>query len=358
MKFRANSTVKEIRETFGREMFSYLIYDQAKGGAGNFGSDSVTLSDIQTRNPTWEVRDMVYGLNRLKELSESGEKILYSVYDKELTMGCPQKEAVKLIFFPACKTGGKEERRRRRSENRYAILAAGGGYGAVCSMTEAFPVMAKLNELGISAFCLNYRVGAPETSDPLFPKPMEDLAAACRLIQENAEIFEVDPKRYAVGGFSAGGHLAASWGLWEWGAKQAGCFGPTLLMLVYPLLCLYDTMSVYPEPLRSMMLEAYLGKEHGPGACLPYEILEQMDGSYPPVYLVQAEDDPTVPIWNSERMRNKMEALSLPCLYERLRCGGHGFGLGSATEGAGWVERAVAFWDERERSGSGDELIR
>ena len=91
---------------------------------------------------------------------------------------------------------------------------------------EAFPVAARLSEMGMPVFCLNYRVAGKE---PLFPKPMEDLSAAYRFLKDHEDQFDIDARHYAVGGFSAGGHLAACWGLKGTGICEiriSGCRNP------------------------------------------------------------------------------------------------------------------------------------
>ncbi len=346
--FTIESTLGEIKAEFdGKGLMPYLIYNQEGNGAGNFFDENTTLGDIQQKNPSWNAADMAYGLNRLQHCCKEREQVLYNVYTPDEIVACPSKECVKIIFFPAENntTVGQNispsKEMDKNQDGRFVILAAGGAYGAVCSMTEAFPAAAKLNELGISVFCLNYRVGGPA---PLFPHPMEDLAAAYTWIWQHAEQFGVNPVHYAVGGFSAGGHLAATCGLGKSVYLKSGCLKPELLLLVYPLVAVWDTIEGYPEAIQRLMLGGYLGEGYTRECCAPYEIVENADESYPPTYLVQAEDDGTVPIWNSERLYEKLASCHVNCRYERHKKAGHGFGLGSGTEAAGWVERAVDFW--------------
>lgn len=317
--------IKEIKEL--ASIFPYLIWSNESKESGNT-EPNMTLEDVQAKQPNWNAADMAYGLQRLLDIAKGGADYLYHVYSPEEITDNPAKEHVKLICFPA------------KASERFVILAAGGGYGAVCSIVEAFPVAAKLNELGITAFCLNYRVGAPM----LFPKPMEDLAAAYQYIRENAGTFGVDPEKYAVGGFSAGGHLAASWGTKSLGFRNYQLPAPEVLLLNYPMLAVWRTIIRLPEPLHKMMLGGYLGEDYSKEKCRIYDIDENVDGEYPPVYLIQAEDDITVPIWNGEDMAKIMEEHQIPYRFEHPKTGGHGYGLGSSTEAAGWVERAAAFW--------------
>ncbi len=95
------------------------------------------------------------------------------------------------------------------------------------------PVAARLNELGITAFSLNYHTSAPAYAETgLMPLPVEDVARAIRFIEDH---FGFPSHRIAVGGFSAGGHLAGMWGAHY---RDYGLLKPPALLLDYPLVSL------------------------------------------------------------------------------------------------------------------------
>jgi len=120
----------------------------------------LTLAQLQERSPTWNAKDLLYGLRRLEEPYK-----VCSVYGGEED---PRMAAVKLTWLPA----------REKKHETFVILLAGGAYGAVCTMAESLPVAARLNELGYSCFCLNYRTAVQESFvHGLMPQPLEDLAA-------------------------------------------------------------------------------------------------------------------------------------------------------------------------------------
>lgn len=294
-----------------------------------------TLAEFQKKNPTWYAKDVAYGMNRLVSVAGEG-KFLFSVYAEEDVKKEPEKEAVKLFYFPA-----KGENKR----GLFAILLAGGGYQAVCSLVEAIPVAAKLNDLGIAAFCLNYRVG----QKGLLPKPLDDLAAAYQFLTTNRERFRIDPVHYAVGGFSAGGHAAACWGTSCVGFRKYGLPGPKLLMLDYPAITMENREeSLYPE-IWEQFLDTMVGDDRSEENCQRYCVNRQIDAGYPPVYVVQAADDNTLPIQDSACLIEALEQHGIPYRSELPTSGGHGFGLGSATPAVGWVERAVRFWKNQEK---------
>ena len=83
------------------------------------------------------------------------------------------------------------------------LICPGGGYGMV-SQREGEPIALHFLPEGCNAFVLTYSV-APNR----FPTQLREVAAAMELIAENADVWNCDPSRVAILGFSAGGHLAA-----------------------------------------------------------------------------------------------------------------------------------------------------
>ena len=75
-----------------------------------------------------------------------------------------------------------------------AILIPGGAYRAVCSFIEGVPIARKLNEKGISAIILYYRVRRKAS----YPAPMDDLARAVRECLEKADELGLDMDSYSV----------------------------------------------------------------------------------------------------------------------------------------------------------------
>lgn len=95
----------------------------------------------------------------------------------------------------------------------FVLLIPGGAYAEVCTLNEGFMMALALNRMGWNAFVCKYRVG----KEAHFPNPQDDVADCLQWIFQNAAQMEVNTEDYAVCGFSAGGHLAASWG-----AKASG----------------------------------------------------------------------------------------------------------------------------------------
>ncbi|MFR0925163.1 MAG: alpha/beta hydrolase [Butyricicoccaceae bacterium] len=97
------------------------------------------------------------------------------------------------------------------------ILCPGGGY-EYCSIREGAPVARAFARDGVEAFVLEYDC----TEVPLGVKPLHTLSASVAWVREPAAQLGIAADRIAVGGFSAGAHLAgllaATWHDADWPA--------------------------------------------------------------------------------------------------------------------------------------------
>lgn len=86
------------------------------------------------------------------------------------------------------------------------IVAPGGGFTILAIEHEGRDVARWLNERGVSAFVLHYRVGL-ESRTASQGAAIEDGLLAVKTVRERAKEWKLDPKRIGVMGFSAGGYL-------------------------------------------------------------------------------------------------------------------------------------------------------
>jgi len=105
-----------------------------------------------------------------------------------------------LSIFPA--TGSRRTRMA-------VIVCPGGGYSVLSIDVEGWDVSRWLNQLGITAAVLKYRL-RPFPEGAKVPPPLLDIQRAIRTMRSRADEYGFDPWRVGVIGFSAGGHLAAS----------------------------------------------------------------------------------------------------------------------------------------------------
>ena len=292
-----------------------------------------SLREIHEQHPTWGLKDMLYGLYRLEQAAYAADPVVFSVYPEKEIAETPEKAQVQLVYFSALE----------KQKSSYALLLSGGAYGAVCTLSEAMPVAARLNEFGYSCFCLNYRTASKESFiHGLLPKPLEDIATALRLIRNKAKSLGINPDRYLMGGFSAGGHLAALWGTAHLGARAYELPQPELLMLGYPLV---NSLHFPKNPLSDYLKEGMYGTEYTTENEMSYAVNLHIDEDYPPVYLAAARDDDTIPENDTTCFASALEKGRVTHHFEIAAHGGHGFGLGSETELFGWVDRAMKWME-------------
>ena len=86
------------------------------------------------------------------------------------------------------------------------IVAPGGGWNILAIEHEGRDVAKWLNERGVTAFVLRYRVGL-ESREVSQKACIEDGLLAVKTVRQRAAEWKVDPQRIGVLGFSAGGYL-------------------------------------------------------------------------------------------------------------------------------------------------------
>lgn len=140
----------------------------------------------------------------------------------------------------------KEQIEGRENALRKAVIICPGGAYAYVSDREADPVAIQFLAMDVQAFVLNYSI-APHR----FPESLLQLAAATAYVRANAADWHIDPNEICIMGFSAGGHLAASLGVF-WNREfvhqplgvEAEQIRPNRLMLAFiNLLYNFQTIS-------------------------------------------------------------------------------------------------------------------
>lgn len=223
------------------------------------------------------------------------------------------------------------------------LIAAGGGYKRIEMEKEAYPAARWLTNRGITAFVLTYRLPREGWNDgPL--APLQDAQRALRIIRTQAERRRLDPSHIGALGFSAGGHLIglaaarsafASYQPIDTIDRQSA--RPDLATLIYPVITLeppYDRTSAR----RSM-----IGSHPDAEASAEWSVETHVRSGCPPVFLVQAEDDPISDPANTLIMADACRKAGVPVELHRLPSGGHGFGMGRpGTPSAAWPD----WWEQ------------
>jgi acetyl esterase/lipase len=105
----------------------------------------------------------------------------------------------------------------------------GGGYIIGTPEQDDASLFPLVQEIGLKIVSVDYRL-APEHP---FPAPLEDCYSALLWMASRAEALDIDRKRIALGGNSAGAGLAAALAHL---AQERGEIRPVFQLLVYPML--------------------------------------------------------------------------------------------------------------------------
>src|SRR5262249_1781249 len=142
----------------------------------------------------------------------------YGILMLSLTLFAAQAEAPRVELWPKGAPGavGTEERDKPsitvylppadKATGTAVVVCPGGGYGALAVGHEGKEIADWLNQRGIAAFVLRYRLG------PRYhhPAPLQDVQRALRTVRARAGKYHIDPHHLGIWGFSAGGHLAST----------------------------------------------------------------------------------------------------------------------------------------------------
>lgn len=217
------------------------------------------------------------------------------------------------------------------------IIFPGGGYRGVSILKEGYNVARAFNEMGVTAFVVKYRTPSDRHMKDKRTGPLQDAQQAIASVRRDAAKWNVDPARIGVMGFSAGGHLAATTGtqfkspvLSQWRSADVR---PDFLMLIYPVITLVDP-AVHAGS-RKMLL----GESPSQADMQRFSPQLMVTDDTPPTFLMHAADDETVPVANSIRFFEALQARKIPAQLMIFPAGGHGFGLNNATTDDRWIER-------------------
>src|SRR5689334_16385387 len=150
---------------------------------------AATLSAAETLQviPLWP--DGAPGFEARRNEPEQGEGSIRNIHNPSLTVFLPSKE---------------------KANGAAALIFPGGGFRQVVFNSEGVEPARYLNNLGLAAFVLKYRLPR-ETNSPysLSIHPCQDAQRAMRLVRSRAAEWNLDTNRIGAVGFSAGGEVLA-----------------------------------------------------------------------------------------------------------------------------------------------------
>ncbi len=244
-----------------------------------------------------------------------------------LTAGAQEKAAKKKAGgYPPTIEGTKSELYRKVGETELkvwifepaqksskplpAIVFFFGGGWTGGSPTQFEPQSRRLAARGMIAIVADYRVKTRQDAKPA--DCVSDAKACVRWVRANATRLGIDPERLAVGGGSAGGHLAASVatlpGLDTAKDDNSVSCLPNALVLFNP--------GTVMAPFPGLDLKGFgAGLDKEKFVCEPVEIspLHHVKKGTPPTIIFHGKDDTTVPYSTVEKFTEVMKAAGNRC---------------------------------------------
>jgi len=206
------------------------------------------------------------------------------------------------------------------------VVCPGGGYEILAYDLEGDEICQWLNEIGVTAVLLKYRVPR-RTGLEKHTAPLQDVQRAISLVRSKAEELNLDPQRIGVMGFSAGAHLAAM-------------ASTSYDKRTYPEVDAADKLSCKPD-FCLLVYPAYLD---GPNFTIAPEL--KVTAQTPPTMLVQTEDDKSY-INSSLFYYYALKEAGVPATMHLYSKGGHGYGLRDTGNAVNeWPYRAEEWFME------------
>lgn len=204
------------------------------------------------------------------------------------------------------------------------VIYPGGGYVHLAMEKEGYKVARWLNELGVAAFVVKYRLGERYHH----PSQINDAQRAIRMVRANADKWGVQKQRLGILGFSAGGHLTSTAGThFDMGDPSASTVidrqssRPNFMVLIYPVVTMerdythggsrHFLLGDSPD----QELVDYLSNE------------KQVTEQTPPTFIVHGSNDTAVPVQNSLQFYQALLEHDVPAEMHLFEDGPHGFGL-------------------------------
>lgn len=219
-----------------------------------------------------------------------------------------------LLVYPAANPNGQ-----------CIIMCPGGGYNYVAAAHEGTDMAEWFNSLGITYAVLKYRMPNAHCEIPL-----EDAHRAITIMRNKAEEYKFS--KLGIMGGSAGGHLASTCAT-HFTKKTR----PDFQILLYPLITFEDRVT---QGGKNMLFDMYPSQDDIDYYCSEKNVQDNT----PPAFIAHSQDDPTVPIKDSEMYKAALEAAGVPVEMHVYPEGGHGWGFKDSFKFKEQFKQELSSW--------------
>ena len=241
----------------------------------------------------------------------------------------------------------------RPNEKRPVILLCPGGGYEMTSDREAEPMAMQFLAMGYHVAILRYSVCPVR-----YPAALLQVAESVLYLKKHAEEYHIDPEKIVLQGCSAGGHLAANYGI-AWNSpfltKLMGMENDPERLRVAGLLLCYPVITsgekAHEESFRNLLGEQYEEKKE------ELSLENRVTPDTPPTFLWHTATDETVPVENSLYFFQACLQQGVSAELHIYPVGGHGLslaneetcranGIGVQKECQSWIGLAQTWLEE------------
>lgn len=193
---------------------------------------------------------------------------------------------------------------------KIVIICPGGGYSCVAYGHEGLEAAQWLNNLGVAAVVLRYRM--PNSNHNI---PLNDVHEMFRVIRKNASEWGINPNDIGIMGFSAGGHLASTAT-----TKFTENTRPNFAILLYPVITMNRAFTHIGS--RNKLI----GKDENSNLEQLYSSELHVTPQSPKTFIALSDNDRTVLPKNSIMYYNALKENNISTELHIYPSGGHGWG--------------------------------
>jgi len=216
------------------------------------------------------------------------------------------------------------------------IICPGGGYAILAYNLEGITVANILNNWGVTAVVLKYRLPSDEIMKDKSVGPVQDAQRAIQYVRENADKLNIDPQKVGIMGFSAGGHLASTASTHfdknYISNPNHTSLRPDFSILGYPVISMIDSLT------HKGSRNNLIGKTPSPAMVKDFSNELQITKNTPPTFIVLANDDNGVNPENSIKYYEALLKNHVSAEMHIFQNGGHGFGTRILEKNDVWMD--------------------
>jgi acetyl esterase/lipase/lysophospholipase L1-like esterase len=239
------------------------------------------------------------------------------------------------------------------------IICPGGGYQILAMSHEGYDMAKKLNEEGIAAFVLKYRLPRKETMKDKSIGPLQDAQRAIQMVRENAKQWNINPNKIGIMGSSAGGHLASTAGTHFQKSyidnPNNTSLRPDFMILNYPVISFSDSLTHNGSRVNLIGTKEFSMDDQRSGR-IPSKAKElglseaeiinysnelQVNPKTPPTFITAPLTDKTVPVENTFAFIAALQQNKVPVETFIYSSGAHGYGMINSTAKEQWIDACL-----------------